>query len=176
MHNFLIICAVGQYRPEILNELARACTLCGCNVQVSRMNIMGKALSLSLFVSGNWSAIAKIEASLPLLEQRLGLTLLVRRTSEHFPNQPSMSYQIQVQAIDKPGILNGISDFLYRLSIPIEEVSAHTYLSHTNTRMATLNLKINVPEGTQLAAFREQFLSYCDDQNLDAFIEPNRFG
>lgn len=174
MHNFLVICAVGQCQPETLNELSRVCAQCGCNIQASRMNILGKELNLTLFVSGNWGAIAKMEASLSLLEQRLGLALLVRRTSEYFSSQPSMSYTIQVQAIDKPGILNGISDFLHRLSIPIEEMSAHTYLSHTNTRMAALNLKINVPENMHLASFREQFLAYCDEHNLDAFLEPTR--
>lgn len=174
MHNFLIISAVAQYQSEILNELSRACTQCGCNVQVSRMNILGKEISLTLFLSGNWSAIAKMEATLPILEQRLGLTLLVRRTSEDLPNQRSMSYTIQIQAIDKPGILNGLSDFLHRQAIPIEEMTSQTYVSHTCTRMANLTLKINVPENVHLASLRERFMAYCDDHNLDAFLEPTR--
>lgn len=174
MRNYLIISAVGQYRSDIVNELSKACIQCGCNVQASKMNMLGKEICISLFVSGNWGAIAKMEASLPLLEQRLGLTLVVRRTSESPSNLRSMSYTVQVQAIDKPGILNGISDFLYRLSVPIEEISAQTYLSHTSTWMATLTFKINVPENLHLASFREQFMSYCDEQNLDAFLEPTR--
>jgi len=174
MHNFLIINAAGQYQSEILNELSRACTQCGCNILTSKMNVLGREIIITLFVSGNWGAIAKMEAALPSLEQRLGLTLMARRTSESLPNYNSMSYTIQVQAIDKPGILNGISELLHRLSIPIEEMSAHTYLSHTNTRMTSLTFKINVPEGTHLASLRERFMAYCDDQNLEVFLEPSR--
>lgn len=174
MHNYLIISAVGPYQPEVMNELSRACSQCGCNLLNVKMINMGKEISATLFVAGNWGAIAKMEAALPTLEQRLNLSLTARRTVEYVQPTKSITYSVQVSAIDKPGILNGLSDFLFRLAIPIEEMSAHTYVSHTGTRMASLTLKINVPDSVHLATLREQFMSYCDDHNLDAFLEPIR--
>lgn len=174
MNNYLIISAVGPYEPEVFNELSRACIQCGCNLLNVKMIIMGKEIAIILFVAGNWGAIAKMEAALPNLEQRLNLSLIARRTVEYIQPQKSMTYTMQVSAIDKAGILNGLSDFLFRLGIPIEEMSAHTYLSHTGTRMAALMLKIAVPDTIHLATLREQFMSYCDDNNLDAFLEPIR--
>ena len=85
-----------------------------------------------------------------------------------------MPYNIQVSAIDKLGIMSGLTDFLGRFDIPIEEIAANTYLSSNGTRMANLNFKINVPEKIHLATLREQFINYCDDNNLDAFLEPSR--
>ncbi len=174
IHNYLIIAAVGPYQPEVLNELSRTCTQCGCNLLNVKMIMMGKEVMITLFVSGNWGAIAKMEATLPGLEQRLGLSLISRRTSEYIQPVKSMTYTAQVAAIDKAGILNGLSDFLFRLAIPIEEMSAHTYITANGTRMASLTLKINVPDTVHLATLREQFMSYCDDNNLDAFLEPLR--
>lgn len=174
MNNYLIITALGPYKPDILQEFSRACAQCGCNILNAKTSLLGKELVLNLMVSGNWGAIAKIEAALPSLEKKLGVSLIGKRTTENISSEKSMGYSIQISAIDKPGILNGISDFLFRLSVPIEEINAHTYSSTTGTRMLALNLKINVSEHFHLATFREQFMSYCDDNNLDAFLEPNK--
>lgn len=173
-HNYLIVSAIGIDRPEVISELSRACLQCGCNLLTAKTNVLGHELAIILFLSGNWGAIAKLEATLPSLEQRLGLAIQARRTSEPTPNGQFMTYTIQISAIDRAGILNGIVDFLYRQTIPIEEVSVQTYVAHTGTRMASLHLKVHVPESIHLATLREQFMSYCDDQNLDAFLEPAR--
>lgn len=172
IHHYLIILAVGKNQKDVVSELLRACTQCGCNILNSKIHALGQELSISLFVSGNWSAIAKMEASLPSLEQRFGLKLCVRRTAESIQTARAMAYSIQISAIDKEGILSGITDFFSRLGIPIEEVAAHTHASHTGTRIANLSLRINVPDKVHLASLREKFISYCDDHNLDAFLEP----
>lgn len=173
-HNYLIIQALGHNRAEIMHELVRACTHCGCNILHSKVTVLGSELSIMLFLAGNWGAIAKLEATLPSLEQKLGLSLFSRRTREYTPPGQSMAYSIQITAIDKPGILGGIIDFFYHAHIPTEEISAHTYFTQVGTRMAALQLKIQIPDKVHLATLREQFLNYCDDHNLDALLEPFR--
>jgi len=174
LYNYLIISALGANRPNILSELSGACLQCGCNLLNSKVTVLGQELSLTLFVAGNWGAIAKMEALLPSLEQRLVLNLHTRRTQVPIFNSPMMIYIIQIIAIDKSGILNGLSDFLLKQGIPIEELSGHTYSTSTDTRMVSLSLKINVPDTVHLATLREQFMMYCDDNNLDGFMEPWR--
>jgi glycine cleavage system transcriptional repressor len=174
VNNYLVISAVGPNRPDVIAEFTRACTQCGCNILNSKINLFGQELTIALFVSGNWGAIAKMETTLPSLEQRLGLNIMIRRTTDLVTNNKSMLYNIQIVAIDKLGILNGLSDFLLRLGIPIEEITANTYISHTGTRMANLTIKIDVPDTLHLATLRDQFISYCDDNNLDAYLEPLR--
>lgn len=174
IQNYLILSALGPYQAEVMNELSRSCTQCGCNLLNVKTIVMGKEVALTLFLSGNWGAIAKMEAALPGLEQRLGLNLISRRTTELTHPEKTMTYTVQIAAIDKAGILNGLSDFLFRLAIPIEEMNAHTYIAPNGTRMASLTLKINIPETAHLATLREQFMNYCEDNNLDAFLEPIR--
>lgn len=174
LRHYLIITAVGQQRPETIASIARACTQCGCNILTVKSNMLGSELAMTLFVEGNWGAIAKIETTLPALEKRLGLKLCNRRTQEQSAPIQAMSYTIQVTAMDTAGILLGLTEFLYQLSIPIEEITGHTYLTHTGTRMVSMSIKINIPNTIHLASLREQFMTYCDDQNLDAFLEPVR--
>lgn len=172
--NYLVISTLGSYSPYIINELTRAATQCGCNILNTNLNILGQELSIVLLVSGNWGAIAKLEATLPSLEVKLGFTYQSRRTSAMISNGKAIPYTIQISAIDIPGILSGMAEFLYKLNIPIQEIIANTFNTNTATRMANLSIRINVPDKVHLATLREQFISYCDDNNLDAFLEPIR--
>jgi glycine cleavage system transcriptional repressor len=38
--------------------------------------------------------------------------------------------------------------------------------------MFSVQLTVNVPRSIHVATLREEFLEYCDEQNLDAVIEP----
>lgn len=174
IHHFLIITAIGTSQPHLINEITRACTQNGGNLLQAKITSLGGDLSCSILVSGNWGVIAKIETALPNLERRLGLRILAKRTTENHPSGKLMTYSIQITAIDKAGILQGVSEFLLAHSIPIEEVNGHTYLTHTGTRMLSLGLKIFISDKIHLASFREQFINYCDDHNLDMFLEPVR--
>lgn len=174
INNYLIITAIGPQRLDLINEISRACTQQGGNLLNVKINALGHDLALFFLVSGNWGAIAKIETALPHLEQRLGVKLLAKRTTENHVPGKFMTYAIQVTAIDKLGILQGLTEFLLKHSIPIEEVSGNTFLTHIGTRMLSLTIKIFITDKIHLATFREHFIAYCDDYNLDAFLEPIR--
>ena len=171
-HNYLIVSAIGTHRLEILPDLARACFQCGCNVLNSKMSALGQDMAIILFLRGNWGAIAKMEALLPNLAQRLGLTIQIHRTQEAVQSDQTISYSIQVVAIDKIGILSGISDFFQKFAVQIEEMSSYTYRSSAGTQMISLHFKIHISNKLHLATLRVQFMSYCDDNNLDSFMEP----
>lgn len=174
IYNYLIISAIGRNRPEVTHELTRACVQCGCNLLNAKVNILGETVAITLFLAGNWGAIAKMEASLPNLAQRLELDIQSRRSHEAGLTGQFMVYSLQLIGIDRVGILNEITDFLQKQSVLIEEISAHHYTTHTNTQMASIHLKINIPNRIHLATFREKFMNYCDDQNFDGFVEPLR--
>jgi glycine cleavage system transcriptional repressor len=173
-YNYLIISALGMNNSNIISELSRACVQCGCNVLNTKINVLGQDLAAFLFLSGNWGAIAKMEATLPSLEQRLSLSIQSRRTHESVTAQSIMTYSIQVIAIDRTGILNELSDFLQKHSVLVEEVCAQTYINHASTKMVSLQLKIQVPGNVHLATLREKFMSYCDDNNFEGFLDPIR--
>lgn len=172
--DYLILSVLGLNRPELITELTRACTQTGCNLLHVSAHTLGNELSATLFLSGNWGAIAKMEAAIPSLEQRLDLAILTRRTHDPAISGQWMIYNLQLVAIDRPGILQGLSDFLFKEDIPIEEISAHTYSPQTGTRMVSMVLKIKIPETQHLASLREKLMNYCDDHNLDAYIESWR--
>ncbi len=76
-------------------------------------------------------------------------------------------------ASTSPGIVTGLSGFCASRGIDIAEVSTRTYpAAHTGAQMFAVQMIINVPKRLQLAHLREEFMDYCDAQNLDAILEP----
>ncbi len=172
--NHLVLSAIGEDRPGIVNELARCCSEYRCNIVDSRMTILGGEFAVLMMVSGAWDAIAKLESALPSLAKKLDLLMHVKQTRQRQPAQ-SISYSVNVVSLDHPGIVHDIAQFFTKRRINIEDLQTSTYCApHTGTQMFNLNLMINIPPDTHLASLREEFMVFCDELNLDSVIEPMR--
>ena len=122
VNNYLIVSILGSNRADLISEFSRTCAQCGCNLLKINLNVLGNELSAVFFLSGNWGAIVKMEAAMPSLEQRLNITTLIERTTDPIIVGQWMLYNLQLVAIDQPGILHGLSDFLLKSDIVIEEI------------------------------------------------------
>ncbi len=173
--NYLVISALGQDRAGLVNELSSVILDAGCNVADSRMTVLGSEFSLLMLVSGPWNAVAKLENQISALQSRLGLTIIFRRTEPRQIAGDMLPYQVEVIALDHPGIVCRLTNFFSSRAINIEEMVTNTYAAaHTGTAMFGVNMTLAVPAGTHIARLREEFLDFCDEMNLDAVIEPVR--
>jgi len=175
MENLLVITAVGGDRPGIVDKLSMAILECGCNINDSRMTVLGGEFALILLISGKWNALAKLENQLPGLGDSLNLTITSKRT-EIAAQQPNLlSYSVDVVSIDHPGIVYKIANFFSNRNINIRELNTNSYAAaHTGTPMFTINMIINVPNDVRIASLREDFLDFCDELNMDAALEPTK--
>lgn len=172
--NHLVISALGDDRPGIVNELAKICVDYQCNIVDSRMTVLGGEFAIIMLVSGSWDAVAKLENALPPITGKMGLTTIIKQTRSREPIK-SITYTVNVVALDHPGIVHEIAHFFSQRKINITDLETGTYSApHTGTRMFNINMSINIPAETHLATLREEFMVFCDDRNLDAVIEPIR--
>ncbi|WLQ17403.1 glycine cleavage system protein R [Hahella aquimaris] len=172
--NYLVISAIGEDRPGIVNELAKACSDYQCNIVDSRMTVLGAEFALVMMVSGSWDAIAKLENIIPPLARKLDLNLIIKQTQARRPAR-ALTYNVNVVALDHPGIVYRIAQFFYSRKITIDELQTNTYSApHSGTQMFNINMTVNIPADMHLASLREEFMLFCDDLNLDAVLEPMR--
>ena len=175
MLNHLVITAVGNDRPGIVNELTKQILDNGCNIQDSRMTILGGEFAIILLLTGTWNAIAKVEDSLPRVAERLGLNLTCKRTESRAKQANMLSYHVDALAIDQPGIVHRVAEFFSSRNINIESLNSDTYnAAHTGTPMFALTMTVNIPANQSIAQLREQFLDFCDALNMDGMMEPVR--
>lgn len=171
--NFLVISSLGQDRPGIVDNLSGAVLEHGCNIVDSRMTVLGGEFAVLLMVEGPWNTLARIENALPELEQRLGMTIISRRTEGRPPGQNLIPYAVDVVALDHPGIVKSLASFFSKRKINIEELTTTSYAAaHTGTPMFAVSMTVGIPADTHLGTLREEFLEYCDSLNLDAVLEP----
>lgn len=172
MNNYLVVTALGSDQPNIVNMFTQSIASCGGNILNTRMTTLGNEFAIMLLVEGDWSAIAKIETSLPNIEQKLGLVSHLRRTSQKEPTAKTMPYLVQIVTIDRGGIINDLTQFFASQNINITDISAHAYNTHAGTRMMTLSLQVSIHIETHIPSLRDRFTLYCDALNLDASMEP----
>ncbi len=171
----LVITAVGQDRPGIVNDLSRAILDAGCNIEDSRMTVLGGEFALIVLLSGSWSAVAKLESQVPVLAKKLDLVVTAKYTETRPPRSDRVPYQVDVVSIDQPGIVHDIADFFAGREINIEELSSWTYpAAHTGTPMFSLSMTISIPAKMHIGQLRDDFMKFCDELNLDAVLEPSR--
>ena len=175
MKKDFVFSALGKDRPGIVNQLSKAILDSGCNIEDSRMTVLGGEFALILMVSGHWGAITRLERQVPVLEQKLELTILARHTEPRTAVQDMVPYTVDVVAMDHPGIVHEIADFFATRDINIEELSTWTYpAAHTGAPMFSLSMTVSLPAGVHIGRLRDEFTSFCDNLNLDATIEPTR--
>lgn len=170
---YFVISSVGKDRPGIVNELSDIIMACGCNIEDSRMSVLGGEFALILMVSGSWDSVAKLEQQLPVMEDKLGLTIIARRTESRAGARGLIPYEVDVVSMDHPGIVHDVAEFFSSRDINIEEVSTGSYAAaHTGTPMFSLKMTVAVPTDMSLAVLRDEFAEFCDDLNLDAALDP----
>ncbi|MGI9332827.1 MAG: glycine cleavage system protein R [Gammaproteobacteria bacterium] len=173
METHLVITAMGQDRPGIVDEFSRSILNSGCNVGDSRMAVLGGEFAMVLLVSGNWNAVAKLETALPRLEQQLKLNVQCKRTEPRTETDNLVPYAVEVVSIDHPGIVHDVSNFFARRGINIEDLYTSRYPApHTGAPMFALHLTVGIPADTSIATVRGEFMDFCDDLNLDAMMAP----
>ena len=175
MNKNLVISALGNDKPGIVNELSRTILAQGGSIAESRMTVLGGEFAMMLLVTGTQESIDNILSKLEETGEKLNLTLIAKDTQPREQNQKRLPYQVKVISMDHPGIVHTISDFLSSHDLNIEEVETKTYpAAHTGTPMFSLDMTISIPADRSVRNLRDEFITFCDQLNLDASLESKR--
>ena len=172
---YLALALMGNNRLDVLNDLVKYVTSCGCNIVECQANDMGKEWVATFFLSGTWNALAKLETNLPTFEKKHELKILSSRTELPEPEPEKLPYTVYVVAQDRPGILEEVLNFLIQEGVELKDYHGHTYLGRfTKANMITLTINVTIPAERLISEIRERFILFCDDLNLDATMEPDK--
>lgn len=103
--HYLVITALGADRPGIVNTITRHVSSCGCNIEDSRLAMLGEEFTFIMLLSGTWNAITLIESTLPLKGAELDLLIVMKRTTARpRPAMPATVW-VQVEVPDSPHLI-----------------------------------------------------------------------
>lgn len=172
-NSLLVLSALGNDRPGIVDQLARAIFDLDCNIADSRMTVLGGEFAILMLIEGPWNQLARLEGQIDELQERLSLTITLRRTEERQATGDLLPYAVDVVALDHPGIVHSLASFFSQRGINIEDMSTSSYAAaHTGTPMFSVHINVGIPANIHIAALRDEFMDFCDAMNLDAVLEP----
>ena len=173
MSEHLVITALGDDRPGIVDELSNALFKHNLNIEDSRMSVLGGEFAVLLLVSGEQASIDDLVAETASLEQSLNMKIQVKLTRAEAERPMMVPYTVEVVAIDHPGIVHKLASFFSGRQINIVDLHTERYAAaHTATPMFAVNMTIGIPADTVIKTLRDEFIDMCDELNLDATMTP----
>lgn len=173
MNAKLVISVITQDRPGIVSEISEAVNSSNCNVEDSRMMVLGGSFAILMMVSGEQGAIEDLRSKESTLSDSLGSMVQMQLTAERDLSEQGVPYMIEVVSLDHQGIVRELSEFVAARKINIEALNTETYAApHTGSTMFRLEMTVNIPGSVKTAEFKNDLIDFCDQKNLDVSVEP----
>jgi len=169
----LVISALGADRPGIVDALSNKVYQHQLNIEDSRMTVLGGEFAIVLLTSGSENNIKDFITQKPQLEKSLAMQLLMATTQTTDNSSPdTIPYQVEVSALDHPGIVRNLASFFSNRQINIVNLDTDKYAApHTGTPMFALHMTIGIPTDMAITRLRDEFTEFCDQLNLDAELK-----
>jgi glycine cleavage system transcriptional repressor len=82
-------------------------------------------------------------------------------------------YAVDILATDQIDNIHELASFFAGRNIKILDLSTSRYPApYSGTPLFSAHLVIKIPVETKIVSLRDEFLEFCDHQNLDAILEP----
>lgn len=173
MYKYLTLVALGTHRERLADDLVQAVEKRGCEVAECRIAPLGRHFSALLLLTGNWSALGKLESALPGLAETLGLQVLSAHTEVAEDASDYRPYAAEIIAPRHGKLLGELLRFFASQDVRIIEINAQAYESgYTGAALTNINLALQVPLAQHPQSLREAFMDLCDDLHADGLLDP----
>lgn len=170
-HHYLVITALGADRPGIVNTITRHVSSCGCNIEDSRLAMLGDEFTFIMLLSGTWNAITLIESTLPLKGAELDLLIVMKRTSA-WPRPPlPITVWVQVEIPDSPHIIERFTGLFDAHNLNIAELVSRTQPEEEGgSAQLFIQITGHSPDKHNAAKIELSFKELCTELNAQGSI------
>lgn len=170
MEQYFIISAVGRNITGIVAAVSEQIYLCGCNLEDSRMTLLGNHFTLMILVAGEGEGIGEtLKASCRKLrdEKDLSVTLFeVEGRGEETSEPTEPNYEIRVSGIDRAGIVYRTSQLLASFDVNIIDLETSIDpVPEGAPPLFTMKTKVALPKGVDGESLRHDLERLAEDLN-----------
>lgn len=175
MRQHLVISAVGPDRPGIVDAISKLILDHGCNLEDSRMAILGGEFAIIVLAAGETDPIAKLRSDAPALGEKIGLAITTKLTRAPGARGPkdARRYTVRAVGLDHEGIVHEVAHTLAALGVNIETLESATVPApHTGDPQFILEMRIESPAQLAEEQLREKLTEACEAVNVDVELKP----
>jgi glycine cleavage system transcriptional repressor len=175
MKRYAIITSVGADRAGIVHDISQLIFDHNCNVEDSRMAVLGGQFALMSLFSGQEVDLQKLRQELGAFEDQSGLkVMLADAVGPHeYARPPTLPVRLEVVAMDAPGILAQLTEVLGKHKVNIETLDAHLAPAPTSgTTVSSVKMKIGVPQDVSIQSVKDALMELAVHMNLDLIFQP----
>ena len=160
----LVITALGVDRPGIVNTITRHVSSCGCNIEDSRLAMLGEEFTFIMLLSGSWNAITLIESTLPQKGAELELLIVMKRTNARATPPMPATVWVQIEVPDSPHIIERFTDLFDKHQMNIAELVSRIKPAQDDVA-PTLYIQITAhsPANQFSAPIEQAFNQLCEE-------------
>ena len=175
MRQYLVLSAIGPDRPGIVEAISKFIFDHGCNLEDSRMAILGGEFAIVMLAAGEEAQITALRSDAPAFGEKTRLVVTTKLTSA--PGAPgarsAQRYAIRAVGLDHEGIVHQIAHALASLGVNIETLESTTAAApHTGDPQFILDMQIQRPAQLSEEQLREKLAEACEAVNVDVEILP----
>lgn len=170
---FAVLTAIGADRVGIVDDLAAAVSSGGCNIEESKMAVLGGEFAVIMLVSASPASLEAVVRALPDLGSSLGLRIESKPTREPRAGDQGRPYLLEAVSLDTPGIVHSVTAILRGYGINIEELSTDTAAAPwTGAPMFRLKARLIVGPTVSIARLKEDLDLLQQEHDLDIALKP----
>lgn len=148
---YLILSAIERDRPGLVAELTGFVAQRGCNVEDSRVAVLGGHAGLLFLLSGSAAQVDAVERDLKLFERTSGMRAVARRIAERPAPSPVLPapepFVVTASAIDHVGLVHAVADTVRANGGNILELETTTESAPmTGSPLFALRMRITLPD------------------------------
>jgi len=175
MNRYAVLMASGPDRPGLVDSISRYIFQCGCNIEDSRMAILGGEFAMLILVTGVDSAVDKLLKGAKKAGVRAGLAVQARKTKAPSEAAPkgTIPYELAAFSMDHPGIVQRIASYLAERQINIRALD--TSVSNapvTGLPLFSLHAAVDLPAQQIVADVRRGLEELAGRENIDIELKP----
>lgn len=169
--HYLVITALGADRPGIVNTITRHVSSCGCNIEDSRLAMLGEEFTFIMLLSGSWNAITLIESTLPLKGAELELLIVMKRTTAQARAPMPASVWVQVEVADSPHLIERFTALFDAHNMNIAELVSRTQPAvEDNAAQLYIQITAHSPASQDATIIEQAFRDLCTELNAQGTI------
>jgi glycine cleavage system transcriptional repressor len=173
MKGYALLTAVGADRVGIVDDLTSLILERQCNIEESRMAVLGGEFAIILLFSGEKAGVGRLLEELPARGSDLGLAVSAKKTVPPKTDPQARPYLLESVSLDTPGIVHSVTSLLRQYRVNIEDLETETTPAPwTGAPLFSMRARLSVPGDTPIARLREALEELEAETNLDVKLTP----